>query len=83
MSDREVFEDGLEENVYRAIKALESERFYEYTADLLRLLEVSKHSNRLMWSMLMQVTGTPREDTERELERADRQNDWFREPTRG
>lgn len=81
MSDT-VYEDALEQNVYDAIKALESERFYEFTADLLRLLEVAKHSNRLMWSMLMQVTGTPREATERELARAERDHDWFREPKR-
>ena len=76
MSDNS-FHEFLESNLMGAIAALHSERYYEFTDGLLRLLDNAKHSDRLLQSLLMGATGTPRERTEARLAQATEDNDWF------
>lgn len=69
----------LEENVHAAIKALHSERFYDFTEGLLILLEDAKRTDRMLGSLLAGVGGSDagfrkRDERFREAEAA---NDWW------
>lgn len=67
----------LERNLRAAIDALHSERFYEFTDGLLRLLEHAKHDNRLLWSILSGAAGDPREGIEEHLAAATEAKTWW------
>lgn len=69
----------LERAVYGAIRALESERFYEYSDDLLELLRKAKHSDRLLGSVLDGACGVPYEENQKRLKRAEKANSWWGE----
>ena len=68
--------EGLERNVYGAIKALESERYFWFTEGLLALLNQAKHDHRMLWSVLEPVAGVPRAEVEARLKRAKAENTW-------
>lgn len=68
---------GLEQNVYAAIRALESERFYEFSHGLLMLLEKAKHSDRLLGSVLDSAVGVPFEETQERLKAAEKRDGWW------
>jgi len=71
------YQKSVEDNVYKAIAALHSERYYHFTDGLLRLLDMAKFNDRLLQSLLSGAAGVPRAESERRLQEANRNNDWY------
>jgi len=71
------YQKSVEDNVYEAIAALHSERYYHFTDGLLRLLDMAKFNDRLLQSLLSSAAGVPRAESERRLQAAKRNNDWY------
>lgn len=67
----------LEQNVYAAIRALESERFYEFSDGLLELLRKAKNTDRMLGSVLDSTCGVPFEETQERLRKAETLNTWW------
>lgn len=70
--------ENLEDNAYRAIRALESERFYEYSEGLVELVRQCKHYQQLTESLLAAHTGVPRDENEANLKKAREHRTWYR-----
>lgn len=70
--------DELEENLWRAIECLESERYYSFSHGLHELLNAAKHADRLMNYTIAGVSGVSYEKSKAELDRATAANDWYR-----
>jgi hypothetical protein len=77
MSD---FLDELTDNVYAAIRTLESERYYEFSGALVELLHHAKHYQRISESLLSTSIGVEYNANEAEFNRAHSERDWYRHP---
>lgn len=71
------FTEWITTNVYAAIAALQSERYYEFTDGLLALLDRAKFNDRLLQSLLSGAAGVPQEESKERLRVAKSQNTWY------
>jgi hypothetical protein len=72
------FLDGLEAEVYAAIRILEKERYSEHTWALAEMVRQAKHYQRIAETVLAGHVGLPSGPNEAEFKRANEARDWFR-----